>query len=99
MVRRTVSVLFVALMTLGGLSGPALADPGDDNASAQCREAEDFGQTHGACVANAVAGNFTPTIANFCRDETVRAELAEQLGVAEINHGQCMKFYEDVFPV
>ena len=99
MARRTLIVLFVALTTLASSGGTALAQPGPDNASAQCRQAGDFGQTHGACVANVVAGNFTPTIANFCRDEVVRAELAEQLGVDAVNHGQCMKFYEDVFGV
>lgn len=97
MVRRTVCTLFAALMTLGIFSGTGLAAPGSDNASAECKAVDDNGQTHGACVANATAGNFTPTVANFCRDETVRAELAEQLGVDEVNHGQCMKFYEDVF--
>ena len=96
-VRRLLSTICAAVLTMGMLAGPVQGAPGNDNFSAQCKAVDDLGQTHGACVAQATSGNFTPTIANFCRDEVVRAELAEQLGVDELNHGQCMKFYEDVF--
>jgi hypothetical protein len=96
--RRIVSTAFIALLTLANM-GPVSAAPGSDNLSSQCKAVDDMGQTHGACVASATAGNFTPTIANFCRDEVVRGELAEALGLEDINHGQCVKFYEDIFDV
>jgi hypothetical protein len=96
-VRSIVGSMIGVLLILGMLGGPVQAAPA--NASADCKEVDDFGQTHGACVSATTAENSTATIANFCRDEVVRAELAEQLGLDSVNHGQCVKFYPQVFGV
>lgn len=81
-----------------GTGAPAQAVP-PDNVSTFCKSVDDFGQTHGGCVASLTAENIVPNLANFCRDPVVRAEAAELAGVDEVNHGQCVQILKDFFGV
>ena len=97
-VRRLFLMALSASVLVVGVGTSAQAVPAD-NVSMFCKAAGDFGQKHGGCVASLTAENTVPNIANFCRDPVVRAEAAELIGVAEVNHGQCVQILKDFFGV
>ena len=86
--------LLVGVLIAGTGASPAVSA---ENVSTFCKSVDDFGQTHGGCVASLTAGNIVPNLANFCRDPVVRAEAAELAGVAEVSHGQCIQILREFF--
>ena len=64
----------------------------DPDISQFCEANDNFGFTHGACVAANQTRNFVPGVADRCRDEAVQA----QFGAA--NHGECVRIGIRLFP-
>lgn len=79
----------VAALSLGLMPEVANADEG---VSQYCTANDDFGFTHGACVAANQTRNFVPGVADLCRDEAVRALYGAT------SHGECVRIGIRLFP-